>query len=175
MITWLGSSLVSKRDNPGGPDADLEALAAYGSALADAVDAVVVPWVMDGSLTAIRNQTDHAAAVDLVAIEEAAQLSRKEVAVGLASLAGQDPDRQSVTPLAVVRSALVHPTKALHVAGVAPVPRDSFSRESFPDDVYNLNPASFRDFGVAVHEASLVWGAAKAHVILARRRAEGLR
>ena len=32
-----------------------------------------------------------------------------------------------------------------------------------------------RDFYASLHEPGLVWGAAKAHVVLARRRAEGRR
>jgi putative CocE/NonD family hydrolase len=46
---------------------------------------------------------------------------------------------------------------------------------SFPDDAYDLGPASFADIDPSLHEPGLMWGAAKAHVHLARRRAEGLR
>ncbi len=45
----------------------------------------------------------------------------------------------------------------------------------FPDDDYDLTPASFGDLDPALHEPGLVWGAAKAHVFLARRRAAGQR
>ncbi len=38
-----------------------------------------------------------------------------------------------------------------------------------------LAPASFADLHPDLHEPGLVWGAAKAHVVLARRRREGLR
>jgi hypothetical protein len=41
--------------------------------------------------------------------------------------------------------------------------------------VYDLTPASFADVDPALHEPGLVWGAAKAHVHLARRRREGRR
>jgi hypothetical protein len=34
-------------------------------------------------------------------------------------------------------------------------------------------PASFADLDSTVHEPGIVWGAAKAHVVLRRRRAEG--
>ena len=46
---------------------------------------------------------------------------------------------------------------------------------AFPDDVYDLAPASFADVDPALHEPGLVWGAAKAHVHLARRRRDGRR
>jgi hypothetical protein len=51
------------------------------------------------------------------------------------------------------------------------VPRDEFSVRSFPDDAYDLSPASFADVDPALHEPGLAWGAAKAYVHLARRRA----
>ena len=60
-------------------------------------------------------------------------------------------------------------------AGVPPIVRDEFEERAFPDDVYGLAPASFADLDPALREPGLVWGAAKAHVVLARRRAEGLR
>ena len=51
--------------------------------------------------------------------------------------------------------------------------RDEFAERTFPDDVYDLSPASFADVDPALHEPGLMWGAAKAHVILHRRRSEG--
>ena len=41
--------------------------------------------------------------------------------------------------------------------------------------LYDLSPASFADLAPALKEPGLVWGAAKAHVHLSRRRAEGRR
>ena len=63
----------------------------------------------------------------------------------------------------------------LRAAGASPVPRDDFDVRNFPDDVYGLSPATFADVDPALHEPGLVWGAAKAHVHLARRRREGKR
>ena len=40
----------------------------------------------------------------------------------------------------------------------------------FPDDDYDLSPATFADIDESLHEPGLVWGAAKAHVVLTRRR-----
>ena len=48
--------------------------------------------------------------------------------------------------------------------------RDAQAERLFPDDDYDLAPASFADIDPSVHEPGLVWGAAKAHVILKRRR-----
>ena len=48
-----------------------------------------------------------------------------------------------------------------------PSPATSSLRRNFPDDVYDLSPATFADVDPALHEPGLVWGAAKAHVHLA--------
>jgi hypothetical protein len=42
------------------------------------------------------------------------------------------------------------------------VERDDFQRDRFPDDVYDLVPTSFADFGPDVADAGIAWGAAKA-------------
>ena len=68
-----------------------------------------------------------------------------------------------------------HATDVLASAGARPVARDEFSARHFPDDVYDLTPASFADVDPALHEPGLVWGAAKAHVHLTRRCREGRR
>jgi hypothetical protein len=60
----------------------------------------------------------------------------------------------------------------LREAGARPVARDAQAQRHFPDDLYDLTPASFADIDPALHEPGLVWGAAKAHVHL-RRRAQG--
>jgi hypothetical protein len=86
-----------------------------------------------------------------------------------------DVDEQRTGPLAIVREAVVHPTGVLARAGVPPVVRDEHAERLFPDDAYDLTPGAFADLDPALHEPGLVWGAAKAHVVLARRRREGLR
>ena len=86
-----------------------------------------------------------------------------------------DVDEQVGNPLAILRSLVHHPTAVLRSAGASPVPRDDFDVRNFPDDVYGLSPATFADVDPALHEPGLVWGAAKAHVHLARRRREGKR
>jgi len=70
---------------------------------------------------------------------------------------------------------VVHPTAVLAAAGVPTVRRDRVAERLLPDDVYDLAPAAFADVAPELHEPGLVWGAAKAHVVLARRRREGRR
>jgi hypothetical protein len=86
-----------------------------------------------------------------------------------------DIDDQRTNPLAVLRRAVRYPTDVLRAAGVPEVVRDAFAEAHEPDDVYDLSPASFADIDPALHEPGLVWGAAKAHVHLHRRREDGMR
>ena len=59
------------------------------------------------------------------------------------------------------------------VLGVEPVVRDDFAQRAFPDDPYDLTPASFGAVDETLHDPGLRWGAAKAHVHMARRRRDG--
>jgi hypothetical protein len=69
----------------------------------------------------------------------------------------------------VLRGAVVYPAAVLRAAGVPEVVRDEFAERAFPDDGYDLSPATWRDLGDEVHEAGLVWGAWKAKQHLDRR------
>ena len=77
--------------------------------------------------------------------------------------------------IADTHAAVRYPTAVLVGAGVPPVERDEFTERRFPEDVYDLAPATFADLDPSLHEPGLTWGAAKAHVHLARRRREGRR
>lgn len=155
------------------PTSDDEAFAAYSLALADAIDSAIGPWVQ-------RVVTERCAAAGIVqdatirmAAESAARECRAEAVPQVRELLGTDLDEQRTTPLALLRRAVVYPTAVLAAAGVPPVARDEFAVRSFPDDVYALSPAAFGDIDDSVHEPGLIWGAAKAHVHLARRAARG--
>ncbi len=75
----------------------------------------------------------------------------------------------------MLRSLVPYPTAVLRAAGARPVARDEFAARNFPHDAYDLSPATFADVDPACTSPGLVWGAAKAHVHLARRRREGRR
>jgi hypothetical protein len=151
--------------------ADDEAtLRTYALTLAAAIERALPQWlercvarfvVLDASVAAVL-----ARAVD----EAAAEVMPEIRAVLLA-----DVDQQRINPLALLRAAVRFPTAVLAGLEVPPVARDEFARRNFPDDLYDLTPASFADVDPALHEPGLVWGAAKAHVVLQRRRAEGRR
>ena len=142
----------------------------YSEELADAIDAVIVDWVhrcVEG--TCARAGRRHDPALESATVAAAASC-RADVAAQLRDLIALDVDEQRVTPLQVLRSAVRYPGTVLADAGVAPVDRDSFEREAFPEDPYGLTPVGFADVDPSLAEPGLVWGAAKAHVHLQRHR-----
>ena len=152
--------------------ADESVLRRVAGALADAADAAIPGWVVRVANARLAGAgIDPAGAADDLA--GAAERARIEVGGALRELLEADIDEQPVGPLTVLRFAVRYPTAGLRAAGVAPVARDEFARRAFPDDDYDLTPAGFADVDESLREPGLVWGAAKAHVHLARRRAEG--
>jgi hypothetical protein len=159
-----------------GPSPDDEAaLARHAAALADGVEAALPRWVervVVERVTAYRGEVAPEIRAEAAAAGERA---RAEVGAEVRALLERDVDDQPTGPLAVLRRAVAHPTAVLRRAGIPPVERDEFAERAFPDDVYDLSPAAFADLDPELHEPGIVWGAAKAHVHLARRRAEGRR
>jgi hypothetical protein len=145
------------------------ALQHYGDVLVRAVEDALGDWVR----ARVRDVLDAQQRIidDAVeqAIADAAGAATREVTARLRSLVELDIDQQPQNPLSILRSAVSYPTHVLRTLGALPVERDEFDRRSFPDDDYGLTPAAFADFGPAVHEAGLAWGAAKAYVHLQRR------
>ncbi|GJM37848.1 MAG: hypothetical protein DHS20C19_12150 [Acidimicrobiales bacterium] len=81
-----------------------------------------------------------------------------------------DPDAGAGSPLAAIRASTRPLTEQLRSIGVPPVIRDAFSQENFRDDLFDFGPAAFADIHESLHEPGLMWGAARAHVHLRRRR-----
>ncbi len=169
--------------NPGDPDsradsglaADEARLEQIADELVAAIEASVAGWVT--RCVTIRcaqagMTLDEAA---LAATGDAADRAADMVTTEVRSVLSVDIDRQPGSPLEVLRSAVRYPTGVLRRLGVPPVVRDDFDVRQFPGDDYALTPASFEDVDESLHEPGLRWGAAKAHVHLARRRAEGTR
>jgi hypothetical protein len=156
-----------QRDDPG----DAAALSGYAAALAAAVEAALPAWV--ARVVGERWREWSGTPLPLAVAQSAATAGAEalaEVGPALRALLSTDVDAQRTNPLALLRRATAHPTRVLAAAGVPPVVRDAHAERLFPDDVYDLGPASFADLDPSVHEPGLVWGAAKAHVILRRRR-----
>jgi hypothetical protein len=144
-------------------------------ALADAVDAVLSGWVersVARIVTAYRGGEPPEVAC---AAQEAGRAAVDDIGGVLRRLLAQDVDDQRANPLSIVRGAVRYPTAVLRDAGVPEVVRDDFRVRAFPDDVYDLSPASWQDVDPSLHEPGLIWGAWKAKTVLDRRRAEGRR
>lgn len=159
------------------PDAadDEARLAAIAEALADGIEVALPGWV---ERSVVRLAEAHQGVITGAVRAAAVDAGRRcavEVGAEARALLATDVDEQRANPLAVLRGAVRFPAGVLADAGVPPVVRPEFEERSFPDDVYGLAPATWADIDPALHERGLVWGAAKAHVVLARRRAEGKR
>lgn len=147
-----------------------DALARYATELADAVDAAVPGWV-EGCVRRVLTAQGIAVTAEVEAQARAAGIAAQEAGVPpLRALLAADVDEQIGTPLALLRALVRYSTEVLRATGATPVVRDEFSTRSFPDDVYDLTPASLADVDPALHEPGLAWGAAKAYAHLARRR-----
>jgi hypothetical protein len=136
-----------------------------------AVDAALGPWVVR-CVTERWTQARGRPVPEEVAVGavEAAEQARTEVLAAMGALLAADIDDQRTNPLALLRRAVLFPTAVLRAAGVPPVVRDRFAERTLPDDLYALAPATWADVDPALHEPGLVWGAAKAHVALTRRK-----
>jgi len=138
--------------------------------LADALVAALPGWVerqVRSRVVASGGTMDDSVAAQAAA---AGQICAATVGPALRALLATDPDEQRTTPLTLVRDAVRYPTEVLVHAGVTPAVRDEFEQRVLPDDLYGLAPATFADIDENLAEIGLVWGAAKAHVHLARRR-----
>ncbi len=139
-------------------------------ALVAAVEEALPRWV-EGSVerlvSAYRGAVDPAVAAEA---RLAGARAATEVGARVRQLVEADIDEQRANPLSLLRDAVRYPTQVLEGAGVPPVERDSFSVERFPDDLYDLTPASFADVDPALHEPGMAWGAAKAMAHMQRHR-----
>lgn len=152
---------------------DAAALGRYATSLADAVDAALPGWVERVVAERWREwrREDPTPAVQEAAAA-AGERARAQVGPSIRELLATDVDAQRANPLALIRGAVPYAMGVLSDHGVPPVPRDADAERLFPDDVYDLTPASFADLDPSVHEPGLAWGAAKAYVILKRRRTD---
>jgi len=141
----------------------------HARALAEAIEAALPGWVERSVARTLRAGNDEVAPAVMAAAAEAGRRAREEVGPRVRALLEADIDEQRTTPLSVLRSAVSHPTAVLRQADVPPVERDEAQARLFPDDVYDLTPATFADVDPALAEVGLTWGAAKAFAHLRRR------
>lgn len=141
-----------------------EQLRAYASGLARGIDEALPGWVVRCVERLLMAWKGHVPVEVRRAAEAAGQQARVEVGGAVQALLSADVDDQRSTPLALLRGAVRYPTAVLASAGVPPVQRDRFAEQAFPDDVYDLSPASLADVDPSLAETGLAWGAAKAFV-----------
>jgi hypothetical protein len=142
----------------------------HGRALAEAIEAALPGWVERTVRQRLSDAGMTAEPGIVLAAERAGQVATREVGAAVRDLLDTDIDRQATTPLSLLRGAVRFPTGVLQEAGVPPVVRDEVQERLFPDDVYDLTPATFADVDPALAEPGLIWGAAKAHAHLQRHR-----
>ena len=183
-ITPLGSSSVPDparsegSSSPGeghdlgdeAPSEDQLALRRYAVALLEACEAALPGWV-ERSVIERADAWRPGLGSDLRSAAAAAgRRALDDVGPRLRAALLADSEGAVASPLSVLRTAVVHPTDVLRDGGVPEVVRDEFAVRAFPEDRYDLSPATFADVDPTLHELGLAWGAAKAHVVLARRR-----
>ncbi len=136
--------------------------------LADGVEAHLGDWVVRSVRDSITRVGCDGLDLDQPA-SIAATAAVAEVAVAVRTLLETDIDRQTSTPLTLLRSAVRFPTQVLLEHEVPAPVRPAFESDAFPDDLYGLTPANFGDVAPELHELGLQWSAAKAYIHLKRR------
>lgn len=145
-------------------------LRAYAGELADGIDRAIPAWVTRSVERVVQAWSGSVPDDVRRAAADAGQRARADVAPAVRRLLAADVDDQRTTPLALLRGAVAYPTAVIRAAGVPPVQRDRFAERAFPEDVYDLSPASLADVDPSLAEAGLAWGAAKAFVHKSRHR-----
>lgn len=140
--------------------------------LADAVEVVLPGWV---ERCVVARFPGPVPAPVLDQARQAGNVAAAEVGSQVRELLRLDIDQQWTNPLALLRAAVRYPADVLAAAGAPAAARDREAQRLHPGDVYDLVPAAFADIDPSLHEPGIVWGAAKAHVHLVRRRIEGRR
>lgn len=148
-------------------DDDEAQLAAFAVDLGDRVEAALGSWVQR-SLVAAAAAGGAQPVPD--EIPDVVAATRAVVMPKLRRVLGADVDAGAGNPLAALRGGVGPMTECLVAWGAAQPPRDEFLERQFPGDPYQLGPAAFSDVDPDLHEPGLVWGAARAHVHLRRRR-----
>ena len=136
-------------------------------ALADAIEAALPAWV-ERSVARRLPAPDPGVAA---AAQAAGRQAGAEVGAQVRALLALDIDEQRTTALSLLRGAVRYPTAVLRDASVSPVARDRAQERLFPDDVYDLSPASFADVDPSLRDLGVAWGAEKAFIHLRRHRA----
>ena len=145
-------------------DAELRAaeqqLVESARVLSEGVLQALPEWV----ISAVESRVSEMSPQIREAAEAAGSAAAAEIGREVARLLAADIDDQPENPLAVLRRAVRYPTEVLRTVGAVPMERDDFAIDRFPDDIYDLTPASFGEIHPDLQTPGLTWGAAKAFV-----------
>lgn len=142
----------------------------HGRALAEAISLALPAWVERSVTRRLEDAGRPPEPPVVAAAAVAGERAAAEVGEAVRTLLERDVDQQATTPLSLLRAAVRYPTAVLQEAGVPPVERDQAQEALFPEDLYDLSPASFADVDPSLAEPGLVWGAAKAFAHLQRHK-----
>lgn len=134
----------------------------YARTLADAIAAAIPGWVTGAVERVMASRSLAMTAETRRAAAAAGSRAQAEAGAAIRGLLEADIDEQRSTPLTLLRQAVRYPTRVLQEARVPPAARDRFAERAFPDDVYDLTPASLADVDPALTDPGIAWGAAKA-------------
>lgn len=152
---------------------DERRFAEIAATLSDAIIAAVPLWMLRTAEEKAARSGVSLDRIDRDRIGAVATMLAAELAPRLEASLTADVDAGAPSPLAVLRSANGPLNDVLDELGVTPGSRDPFLAERFPDDHHDVGPAAFGDLDESVHEPGLMWGAARAHIHLSRRREIG--
>lgn len=140
--------------------------------LLDAVDATVRPWIERSILTTAERLAGRDALTDGLFADAiaAADAAHDEVVPAVRTLVQTDAEAQRANPLQLLREAVRHPTAVLAAHRVPPPRRDAVQQQALPLDLYDIAPATWGDIDASLVDPGIRWSAAKAHVVLDRRR-----
>ena len=141
----------------------------YSTRLLETMQAVTESWLR-GLVARVVEAQGLGALVDLERLEGVISSARTDLLASLNRLLEQDAWEQRRNPLELVRGATVGLTAELAAFGARPVPRDEFKERSFPDDLFDLAPATWSDVHPDLHDVGLEWGAWKAAAIISHRK-----
>jgi hypothetical protein len=141
----------------------------YSTRLLETMHVVSDPWLRSlvDRVVAEQNLIDE---IDSERVDRAIAEARRVLLSDLEELLAQEAWDQRRNPLELLRSATAGLTVELAEVGARPVPRDEFKERSFPDDVFDLAPATWADVHPDLHDVGLEWGAWKAASIISYRR-----
>lgn len=98
-------------------------------------------------------------------IESAVEDAGAALEIDLTRELGLSAVEQARSPLELVRAATHPVTQALESGGLRLQPRDEWLRAQYPEDVFDLYPASSQDLGEDVWRLHIQWGIDKAKAV----------